>query len=95
MLSYKTILNAEDDVVSALHRAGGKLSYPELVSFTGLPNEIVSQVVDHLKMEKLVEVATIGPENSAVRLVRLRSRPLAERISGLFRNVDIDDEQAQ
>lgn len=84
MISYERITNAESDVVGALQREGGELSYPELVSATRLPNEIVSEIVDRLRDENRVEVAEIGAESSKIRLVRLRSRPFMKRFASFL-----------
>lgn len=67
-LSYEAISNAEDEVVGALRREGGVLSYPELVSLTKLPYDFLSRLLDRLKSEARVE---ISEEGSAIRLVRL------------------------
>lgn len=84
MVSYEAITNAESDVVGALQREGGELSYPELVSATRLPNEIVSEIVERLEGENRVEVSEIGSESSKIRLVRLRSKPFMKRFTSLL-----------
>ena len=81
MVSYEAITHAEDDVVGALQREGGELSYPELVSVTKLPYEIVSEVLENLSSEERVQITPMGEEGSEVRLVRLRTSPFAARFA--------------
>lgn len=84
MLSYEAIAHAEDDVVGALQREGGELSYPELVSATKLPYDVVSEVLDRLSSEERVDISTLGGRGAGVRLVRLRTKPLGARVRSLF-----------
>jgi hypothetical protein len=68
MQSYATLTDAEDEVVGALQREGGVLSFPELLSVTKLPYEYLGRVLDRLRNEERVEISEEGPD---IRLVRL------------------------
>jgi predicted methyltransferase len=53
---YETIKRAPDEVLNALHREGGELSFAELVLATRLPYDVVVTVVKHLKEKGEVEI---------------------------------------
>lgn len=75
MLAHRAITQAEDDVIGALQREGGELSYPELVNSTNLPYAVLNEILEHLKSRNRVEIDTWDEEGAGVRLVRLRTKP--------------------
>jgi uncharacterized membrane protein len=75
MLSYEVIDHAEEDVLGALHREGGELSYSELVTSTKLPFEIISKVLENLEAKEAVRIETEGGGQAGLRLVRLLQKP--------------------
>lgn len=79
ILAYHNITRAKDEVLGALHREGGELSYPELVSLTGLPYETVSGVLEQLQGQERVQII----DNNEFRLVRLPST----RVKAFFGSV--------
>lgn len=78
MPSYEA---TQDEVVGALRREGGELSYPELVSATKLPQELVGRVVAQLKDDGRVEITELQDD---VRLVRLHRGPFGRAMTKLF-----------
>jgi hypothetical protein len=58
MISYGALNQAENDVMGALKREGGKLSLPELTDVTSLPSGVVKAVVEQLVHKNSVKVLT-------------------------------------
>ncbi len=84
MISWESIDRAEENVVGALRREGGELSFPEVASTTKLPFEIIIKVLDNLMTKGIVEIKTQGTEESSIRLARLVPRSLGARFSSFF-----------
>jgi hypothetical protein len=67
---YEILKGATDNVVGALRREGGELTYPELTELTHLPSRVVEEVVQKLKTDNRVEVTQ--QEGTGLKIVHLR-----------------------
>lgn len=67
---YETIERAQENVLDALYREGGELSYSELVLAALLPYDVVVSVVEQLEEKGRVE--THREKATDIGLVHLR-----------------------